>query len=53
MGIYFFLSVHLFILRERECVSTCARVGEGQGERIPSGSRTVSAEPDAELDLAN
>ena len=36
-------------MRERECVHT--QVGEGQKEGTPSRFHTVSAEPDAGLEL--
>ena len=50
-GCFFFSFQSLFILREWD------REGEGQkqreGERIASGLQSMSAEPDAELELMN
>ena len=49
--------MYLFILRERERENVCAQ-NQGRGrergkERLPSRLCTVSAEPDAGLELTN
>ena len=47
---------YVFILRERKRESVHVRAGEGQKERkqrIPSGLRAVSTEPDEGLKLTN
>ena len=48
--LFLFLSLSLFILRERKSTS---RGGTGGGERIPSRLRTASTEPDPGLELPN
>ena len=51
----FFNFIYLFGDRESVCVHRRGRgrEGEGETERIPSRLHTVSAEPDAGLELTN
>ena len=49
----FFLSLFLFILRKIQIVSWGGGGAEREGDRIPSGLRTVRTEPNAGLELMN